>query len=307
MTTILNAVMPVILLMILGNILRRTDFIEISFWRISDKLTYFVLFPSMLITKIAHVDTSKFELGKLSLFLAIYFVIVIVAVFLVYRLCKGRKGQFSSLFQGMLRFNTYIFFAIIAAVWDNTVVGLSALFAALVIPLLNTCCIASFAMDGKTFSFLSTLKNIGKNPLILACLVGFIVNQLPVLMPTVLFNTMSVLATAALPLALLSIGASVRVKLMFRKNPSFSLTLLYANTLARLVLIPAIAYLLGRLIGLDNTMQIIVVMFAAVPTATSSYILSVQLGGDDVLMTTIISVQTILSLVTLTLWLILLV
>lgn len=306
MSIVFNAIMPTVFLLILGNVLRRSGFLTADFWHAADKLTYFVLFPALLITKVSQVDLSAFDFAPVFTFFALHFLLVSLLGFGIYRISNAQPKQFSSIYQGILRFNTYIYFALIEAVWGSQALALAALIAGLVIPIVNICCVASFAVGSGRFSLSNTLWSIVKNPLILASFLGFLINHFPVLMPRVISDTLSVLAIAALPLALLSVGAAVRIKALFTRDSHFSQTSLCLTTLVRLLIVPAIAWVLARYLGLPEILHPILVVFAAVPTATSSFILSKQLGGDADMMATLISLQTIVSIFSLTIWLLLL-
>ena len=74
---------------------------------------------------------------------------------------------------------------------------------------------------------------------------------------------------------------------------------MFANSLARLVLVPGAAWLVARGLGLPPVETAILVLFFALPTAPTSYILAKQLGGDSHVMAGIITLQTLLSAVTL--------
>lgn len=299
----LVAILPTICLLILGNVFRRRGFLTAPFWSASDKLTYFVLFPALLITKVSQVDLSAINFMQVFAFIALYFTLISLLVFGVYRATKSKPPQFSSIYQGVLRFNSYIYFAIIEAVWGTHTLATAALIAGLCIPIVNVCCVASFSVGSGQFSLKSTLLSIIKNPLIIASLLGFLVNIFPPLLPTVLFDTLAILSKAALPLALLSVGAAVQIKMLFKSHSGFSRLSLWLTTMARLLIAPALAWGIARLLGIDTALFPVLVIFAGVPTATSSYILAKQLGGDADLMATVISLQTVLSVFSLLLWL----
>lgn len=297
---IINAVFPTLILLVLGNVLRRTGFLSSDFWTMVDKLTYFVLFPALLTTKVSQVNLDNVNFYHIFGFIIAYFVILSAIAYGIYHFTATGKNQLSSIYQGIIRFNSYIYFALIGSLWGYKALALSALFAGIVIPIVNVCCILSFANTDGRISVKKVLNNVIHNPLIISAFVGFIVNLYPILMPEVLFNSLDILAKAALPLALLSVGAAVRIKMLFKNTPSFSLISLWLTTLARLLIAPAIAFMLSYILGINDNLRNIMILFAAVPTATSSFILSKQLRGNTEMMATIISLETVLSLFSLT-------
>lgn len=303
MSIIFIAILPTILLLVLGNLLRRREFVAPSFWASSDKLTYFVLFPSLLITKVSQVDLSTINFALIFAFFIFYFAIASGLAWGIYYFGNAKPKQFSSIYQGVLRFNSYVYFAIIEAVWGQATLATAALIAGICIPIVNVCCVASFSVGSGRFEVGKTLLSIIKNPLILGSLLGFLANLFPVLLPVVLFETFAILSKAALPLALLSVGAAVRINMLFRRHDGFTLRSLWLSVIAGLLIAPLLAWTIANTLGIGHDITTILVMFAAVPTATSSYILSKQLGGDADMMATMISLQTIVSLFSLMFWL----
>ena len=106
------------------------------------------------------------------------------------------------------------------------------------------------------------------------------------------------LGRAALPLGLVAVGVALRPAALVRLDRG-----IWASHLVKLALMPALALALALLMGLDPVSRDVVLLFAALPTATSAYILARQLGGDAEMMAALITGQTLLAMVTLPLWL----
>ncbi|UJF24629.1 AEC family transporter [Suttonella sp. R2A3] len=305
MGLVVATILPICLVLILGQVLRRLDFLPLTFWAASDKLIYFVLFPALLIGKIAVVDLAQVPWQSVLWFLLGYFVFTAILVVAFVRFTGADSSAQSSVYQALVRFNSYVYFIIIAALWSNDTLALAAVFAGLVIPLINVCSVLSFfTRRGARIPLGNIAHSLITNPLILGTLAGFLFNIIGI--SSILLDTAELLARPALPLALLSIGANVRLKLLVEYWARGQITLLTGATLLRLIIVPALAWLLAWVIGIEGALLIVVMVFAATPTATSSYILSKQLGGDADLMAAVISLQTILSMLTLAGWLMLL-
>lgn len=304
MALVVATILPICLVLVLGHILRRLDFLALTFWATSDKLIYFVLFPALLIGKIAVVDLAAVPWQDLLCFLLGYILFTAVLVIAFVRFSGADFAAQSSVYQAVVRFNSYVYFIIIAAVWSHDTLALAAVFAGLAIPVINVCSVLSFfTRRGAHVPLRNIAQSLITNPLILGTLAGFLCNLIA--LPKVLLDTADLLARPALPLALLSIGANVRLKLLAEYWARGQLILLTGATLLRLLIAPALAWLLAWLIGIDGALLPVVMIFAATPTATSSYILSKQLGGDAELMAAVISLQTILAMLTLAAWLLL--
>lgn len=303
MNVVLSAILPIVLLMVLGHLLRRRAFLPNAFWTAADKLTYFILFPALLIVKVSQVDLAAINFSQVLGFVVLYFPLVSLMAYGIYRISTKDPKQFSSIYQGVLRCNTYIYFALVEAVWGINTLTVAALIAGIVIPVINVCCVSAFSFAGGELSLKKTTRLITKNPLIIGALLGFLANLFPWLLPPVVLQTFSVLATAALPMALLSIGAAVSLSMLFISQKGVSRLSIWLTTFSRLLLVPALALAVNQWLGIEGEVAIVFVIFAAVPTATSSYILSQQLGGDARMMATLISLETVLSMVSLVFWL----
>lgn len=102
MSIILIAVIPTLLLMVLGNLLRRSHFLGHDFWAGCDKLTYFVLFPALLIAKVSQVDLATIDFPLVLGFIAMYFFVLSVIAVYLHRFTRSLPTQFSSMYQGII-------------------------------------------------------------------------------------------------------------------------------------------------------------------------------------------------------------
>ena len=107
------------------------------------------------------------------------------------------------------------------------------------------------------------------------------------------------LGQAALPVLLMAVGAGIR----FHKRLKSSYIALSLALLSKSVIFPAIMFMMALALGVTGLPLIIFVIFGVMPTAVSSYALAKELGGNAELMAEIISVQTIMSLPILLIWL----
>lgn len=295
MEHILTALIPIFLLILIGYYFKTIKFPSTDFWSSADKLTYFVLMPSLLVYKLstANLEGLKafdFVITSLLAILAVLF----ICIFINFKV-KTQGAPFSSIVQGSVRFNTYVFLALISAMFADEGIALAALLISFAIPLINFICISVFAfyVNDKKVSFLSLIKSIITNPLILACFLGGGVNYLDFSIPVLALNLLKILSAAALPMGLLSIGFSLDLNSI--KEAKLELIL---STCLKLVIMPLCMFFIGKAFGLSGILLAILIIFAAMPTAPSSFILARQLGGDARLMASIITLQTIISIFT---------
>jgi predicted permease len=173
-------------------------------------------------------------------------------------------------------------------------VALMALICGCLVPIANAVAVWSLAKHSETHIF----KEIIKNPLIIATILGLATNLLGLTMPEYLAMSFQRLGSASIALGLLSVGAG----LMWVKSKKDGALITYW-TVVKLIACPAIALTVGRYFELPPAQLTNVVLFAALPTATSAYVLVNRMKGDGALVAVCISVMTLLAAITLPFWL----
>ena len=296
-----TTLLPIALVILLGLALKRKQFVSDQFWKEADRMVYYVFFPCLLISKIASMNLAEVEFFKISSIIVIVLISLSVLLMLLQYFKPVEVTTFTSIYQGALRFNTFVTLSVIASVWDTPIaLEVAALIVGIKVLLLNILCVGIFTIYIKSTS--STLEKISltlKNPLIISCSTGLLLNWLGITLPAWLFASMDLMGKVALPLGLLSVGAG----LVLRYSDWLSYPILL-STFFKLLIAPLLAFSLGHLFGLDViSLQVLVLLFA-MPTAISAYILAGQLGGDQATMAKIITIQTLVSAATLSLILI---
>ena len=168
------------------------------------------------------------------------------------------------------------------------------------IPLINVFCVTVLSRFGKGGEGRSpgVLAELVRNPLILACVVGVALNASGMGQPFGQGSLLHILGRAALPMGLLAVGAGLRFGRILEHKAA-----ILASSGIRLLVLPGLTLLLCLVVGFPPESRLIAVVFTAVPTASSAFILARQLGGDHELMAAIITAQTALAAATLPLWL----
>jgi len=298
MEHIITALIPIFSLILIGYFFRQIKFPSEGFWPSADKLTYYVLMPSLLVYKLSTaslnaLDGFNFVLTGLLGILVLLFILI-----LMNKKMKIEGSAFTSVGQGAVRFNTYVFLALSASLFGDEGLILSALLITFAIPMINVICITLFALyvsDSK-LSIKKLIKSIFTNPLILACFLGGGINFIGFTMPIPIEKIFQILSYAALPMGLLSVGVGLELRgLKDTKNE------LFVSTTFKLLLLPVITYVIGVYLEISLLALSVVLIFAAMPTAPSSFVLARQLGGDVKLMSSIITLQTLVSIVTIAL------
>lgn len=289
MITLLQALWPLFALIVGGYLLRRWDFPGDAFWPAAERLNYFILFPALLFSSLATAPLDNPALPRLALAVFLGLGIGWVALLFARRVLGWPAARFGAITQGILRFNTYLGLAAIGSLYGKDGLAMAALMLALMVPLVNLMSVWALTAE-RGVSLRGLLLPVAKNPLILACLAGALVNLAGFGLPGGTDRLLNLLAVASLPLGLLCVGAALRPQELAGEVPALAW-----NCALRLLAMPALALAVARLLGLPAMESSILVLFFALPTAPTAYVLTRQLGGDSHLMAGIITLQTLLA------------
>jgi predicted permease len=299
MLTVFGALVPVFLLIVLGFALRRLLLKKDIEWIGLEQLVYYILFPALLIDTLSRANLASVPIAGVggALLLA---VLAMSALCLLLRplLARGLGVDgpaFSSVFQGATRWQTFVALSVAGNLWGELGITLASVAMVAMIPLLNIFAVwvlAHYASPQK-LSWPKILMTIVRNPLIWACVVGLALNltQLPV--PRPLHEFLDALGRCSLALGLLVVGAGLHLEGLRRPGAAAVLTVVL-----KLVVMPAMAIALGNAFGLSGSSLAVVACCASVPSASNGYILARQMGGDAALLAQILTLQTMLAVVT---------
>ena len=284
---------PDFALILLGAAIRRWMHLGDHFWNGVEKLVYFILFPALLINAIIK---TRLDLGAALPLLATAFAAMAGGMLLgiLPKLVTRLPAlTYASLFQCAYRFNSYIALAVAGMLFGSPGIATMGLIVGAAVPLANLVSVWMLARHGEV----GLWREVARNPLIWGTATGFLLNLLGFVPPAPLQAFLGRLADASIALGLITVGAALRLD----SSPGvrgYSIWLLGVKLLA----LPLIALGTGALLGLSGLNYQVVVMFAALPTASSAYILAMRMGGDGRRVAGLISATTLGSMLTLPLW-----
>ena len=287
-----TALLPVFIIIFMGYICKQLGFPGEGFWSTAERMTYFVFFPALLINKLAFASFS----ASTALPMALSIMATILTLGLVLFLFRPRKlwngPIFSSVFQGSIRFNTFVGLAAVSALLGSSGMTLAAVAIMAMIPLINLLCVPTVAYFGhaQAGGVFHMVWEILRNPLILACLAGFAFNLSGMPKPAGLFQVFDLLGRAALPVGLLAVGAGLKITSLHT-----NISGLITSCLLKLIFFPLSTAIFCYLLNVTGDPRTVAILFASLPTAVSAFILARQLGGDTTLMASIVTVQTVLA------------
>ncbi|RZI41764.1 AEC family transporter [Herbaspirillum sp. HC18] len=291
--SIATILFPDFALILLGFLLMRFTDWGPQFWSGLEKLIYYFLFPALLFYSTAR---TPFDFGTTKKMLQVALIAVASGIalgWLAKPLFKAPHMVFESGVQTAFRFNSYIALAIASRLAGDKGTSLMALIIGFAVPICNMAAVHALVHRGG-----GLLQEMAKNPLIVATASGMTFNLLGLHLPGVIDATLSRMSNASIAVGLLTVGAGLRLSGLHEAKGLAA----YFMTVKLLVL-PAIGLLLGRLLQLPPLQMQIVIAFCALPTASSAYVLAARMGGNGPFVAFLISSGTVLSVFTLPVWL----
>lgn len=286
--------LPDFSLIVLGALLRRQLVTDAAFWTGVEKLVYFILFPALLFAAMATAEVDAG--GALPLFVA--GLCVMASGFVLGWIGRPLAGldamAFASRLQCAYRFNTYIGIAVAGKLHGAAGVALMGGLCGAMVPFANIMAVGMMARHGQG----GIVRELVRNPLVIATIAGMAFNMsgLDLAAPVQFF--LKRLGDAAVALGLLAVGAALR---WGKVGGRWAGSAWFVSV--KLLLLPAIAWIAGRALGLEDIAFDTIVLFAALPSASSAYILAMRMGGDGPGVAWLISVTTLLAVLSLTFWL----
>ncbi|CAM3635459.1 Auxin efflux carrier [Pseudomonas reidholzensis] len=298
MLNTLLAVLPIFLLIIAGHVTKRWFVREDGCWKQIDRLVYYLFFPALLILDVSRADFAGGETSTAIAATLIATVLVALMMFAGQAIIRVKHDLFTSIFQGGIRYNSYVFIALAHSLYGAEGVAISGVFVAYLIVLTNvmSVLVMNHYGTGAKKSARGMLAALAQNPLIISALLGLLLNMGGVRISAAVEQFMSYLGNAATPLSLMSVGAGLLLSLDARR----SLATLYVVGL-KLLMLPLVTLGLLLALGASGASANIALLYACVPCAGNAYILARQMGGDAQAMASMITWTTLISTLTITL------
>ncbi|MBB4359927.1 hypothetical protein GGD65_000925 [Bradyrhizobium sp. CIR18] len=298
MAVVIAALLPVFILIVLGIVLKRSLMRLDTQWHGLERLTYFVLFPMLLIQTLVKADLSKVPVagvGGALLLSALAMSLLCLALRPALARLDIDGPAFTSIFQGATRWQTFVGLSVAANMFGDVGLALASVAMVAIIPLVNVLSVvvlAHYAAPEKQ-SAGTIVMTVIRNPLIWACAIGLFVNVTHLPLPKLWHDVADALSRSSLAIGLLVTGAGLHLEGLLRPSLAAAIGVVF-----KLALMPALALALALWFGLSGDSRAIVAICAAVPTSSSAYVMARQMGGDAPLLAQIITLQTILAAIT---------
>ena len=280
--------LPDFLLIVAGYLICRHTALDRDVWDGVERLVYYLLFPVLLFVAILR---QPLQPGALLTLAGCGLAVIGTGIALAYALGRWPgvdPRTHASGAQTAFRFNSYVALALAERLGGVQAVAWIALLIALCVPICNVAAVWPLARQAKQ----GFGRELMRNPLIIGTVSGLLANLAGVQLPEVANITLTRVGSAALPLGLMAVGAGLRMGAL-RDAPGLAASLLGIRHLV----LPLVAIVLVQWAGLPPAQQTVVVAFAALPTASSAYVLATRMGGHGAFVAGLVSLSTLLGMV----------
>lgn len=297
----INTALPIFIVMLVGFGLKKGRVINDLFVKTANTLVFYVALPIKLFYDVSQTDFLESFDRHLLTFLIVATMAGIVLSWLVGKTITNNAAQLGAFIHGSFRGNfIYIGFSLVENI-TGSLHPKVPIIAAVMVPLFNILAVLILSYTATATNakgrLRKTVTSIFRNPMVLSIGAGIVASLLSLRIPVFMARTMSYFSALTIPLALIAIGASFVISKSMKSMKSS-----LAASMLKLVILPLAAVTTAFYLGFRGEDLLLVYIFFGVPTATTSYIMTVALKGDSEMAANIIMITTALSVVTMTLF-----
>jgi len=263
-------------------------------WDQVESLVYFLLFPVLLFQSIVK---SPLDVRAASSFIGAGLALVACGMLMVWSLpwlplVRGHidRRDHAGAAQVAFRFNSFIALAIASRLAGDRGLQLVAVLIGVCVPFVNVVSVWPMVRHGGG----GMGKALATNPLIIGTVSGLVFNLAGLRIPGLLEPTFTRMGNASIALGLMTAGAGLQFG-MLKANKTLTAGVLSIKH----VFMPLAAWALARAFGLDPVQTMILLVFAAMPTASSTYVLAARMGHNGPYVAGLVTLSTLLGLVSL--------
>lgn len=309
-TFALNATIPVFLVITLGYVLQRVHFLNDAFNKTANEFVFRCALPVSLFRSIAGMDFyGEFDL-EFCLFCFLGTTVMFLGIWAAAWLFMKDRGQVGAFAQASARSSAAVLgIALAVNIYGDA--GMVPMMIMSAVPFFNvySVLILSFSPQVDEEGHLlpaargldavkKACVNVAKNPLILGILAGLPFALLRVKVPVMLDGALSSIGATATPIALLVVGASFSGGEALKRWKGAAV-----SSLVKLFLLPGIFLPLAAMLGFRNSQMIAILIMTGSPTTVASFVMAKNMHADGVLTANAVLLSTMLSAVSITIWL----
>lgn len=309
-----NATVPVFLVILLGWLLMRWGILDQGFAAAGNRYVFKCALPVSLFDSIATMDLYTDFHPAFCLFCALGTTVMFLSVWALSAHFLRQKTMVGAFAQAAARSSA----AILGVAFATNLYGDAGMVPMMIVaavPLFNVFAVLILSFSPQTDAqghllpmpadgtekVLRALRSIATNPIILGILLGIPFSLLRIPLPALVTKTTAMVGGTASPVALLVVGASFSTgEALTKWKPAAWATLI------KLLVLPAIYLPVAAWMGFRGSEMVAILIMVGSPTTVACYVMAKNMHGDGVLTSNVVVLSTLLSSLSLTLWLFLL-
>lgn len=298
-SVLLGKMLIFVVLMVIGYLCVRTGYVSKAFVKDASKLTINVFLVASIINSVfaSEMSLGIGEIAKIIGIMSLVYVVGAVIAFAAAKLAKLPPDR-EPVFEAVTAIGNNMFIALPVV---QQVYGAQGVFyvsmSSLPVNLILYTYYVYRLTQGRENTGLN-IKDVFSAPLV-ATIVSLVIFASGIGVPQIIKDVISAMSAATMPLSMLVVGASLG-------GISFADTFkdkdTYLSGVLRLAVIPLASYFVLKMIPMDYLLLKTAVIIAASPGAIVCTVLSVQYGRDYVFSSKAILLTTILSMITIPVW-----
>jgi hypothetical protein len=285
---------PDFFLILLGFLICRYTPLGRDVWGPVEALVYYVLFPVLLFQSIVK---NPLDVHEASSLIGAGLLMGVSGIAMAYSLpwlpIAGRyidKRDHAGAAQVAFRFNSFIALALAERMVGARGLQLLAVLIGFCVPLFNVGAVWPMARHGGS----GLMRALLRNPLIVATLSGLAANLLGLHLPALMEPVASRIGASSIALGLMTAGAGLQLGSLAQDK------VLTAGVLSiRHFFTPLVGWLMVRVFSLDAGQATVLLIFSALPTSSSSYVLAVRMGYNGAYVAGLVTLSTVLGMASL--------
>lgn len=297
----INVTIPIFLVMVLGYILRKINFLTEEFVRVANRYVFVVALPALLFKDISAADVKQEMNPTFFLYCMIVTIVMFLAVWGIAAFCLKDKTMVGAFAQAGARGSAAVLgIAFVENICGEA--GMTPLMIVAAVPFFNILSVIILVFNSNTDKkeygkIKNAVVNIAKNPIIIGIVVGLVFSLIDIELPAIFNRTVDYVARTATPIALLVVGAGFEFGEAIRKiGPAIGASFI------KLIGLPLVFLPIAYKIGFEPSEMVAILIMLASPTTVSCYIMAKNMDNDADLTSNVIVITTLFSSVTLTLW-----
>lgn len=286
--------LPIFAIIALGFVAQRYISIKPSWITFLNFCIYYVSLPALIISLFSKIEFTQNTIGFLGFHGGVIIIVSLLLVGILSLLTIATKTKVAIVLGAMVGNTVYMGYPILRTTYPDfpIEVAMGAGTIQLIVGLLVSIFLIEYLIQ-KTKKFSTYFRDLVRDPLVIAVILGVILSFIPQSNTTdIFFKIVATISITASPLALFTLGV-----FMHRSFSKQSWFLGGFAILAKLVLFPIVVLFLSLIFGYSKEFTQISVVVSAMPTAVTSFVLAQKYSLNEELTADIILVSTILSLI----------